>query len=215
MISTTPPEGCEEYEESIEYAWITHLRKLQRFTRRDDEPLKDKRQRSERLIDGMHEIAREIRDAIFPTLRRLAPSPAHATTELESGPVRKTVAQFMFPRSIKLEVLAGHHEELDQVCLVVPWATMREIGFEPDIVPTFAAEDVLLERRRLASGLYVYDFAVPVMDEKTAVVGKIVRPWVYTQQRFRRELEIHRQLMRLNLNPATKIPELIGELFHM
>lgn len=151
---------------------------------------------------------------VFPTLERLAPSPAPAASG--SDPVRNTVAEYLFPHRIrlelvtkngKLEVLSGHHEELDRIRLVVPWSAMCEIGFQLGSVPTFAAKDVSLGSRLLRGPLF--HVSVPGMDE--TAVGKLAPTMDYFQQSIRREMEIYGKLKKVSLDPETRVPEFKGE----
>ena len=212
LISTTPPEGCER-EGAIERSWIDRLWDLSRHIGVDHDDARLWEQ-----IKGEVEIAKQIRDVVFPTLERLAPSPTPAACEL--GPACNTVAEYLFPHRIRLElvtrngeleVLLGHHEELDRTRLVVSWNAMCEIGFEPGSVPTFAAKDVSLGSRVVMGPplMEVFDVSVPGMDQN--VVGKIICTMDDLQEDIKREMEIYGKLKKLSLDPEIRVPEFKGE----
>ena len=210
LISTTPPEGCER-EGAIELSWIDRLWDLSSHLGEDHARLVEQDQ-------GEMEIAREIRNAVFPTLERLAPSPTLAG-DSEPGPVQKSVAEYLFPSCIRLElvtkngeleVLSGHGEELDRKRMVVPWSVMGEIGFERGSVPVFDARDVLLGPRLVTSPLLMDVFDVSVLGAEERVVGKLGCAMDDSQQAMRREMEIYGRLRKSSLDFEARVPELKG-----
>jgi hypothetical protein len=69
MVSTDPPEGCQT-EAAIEEAWVTRLDELSWHDGSD-------RARLTEQWYGGDAIVREVASAVFPTLKRLAPSPPY------------------------------------------------------------------------------------------------------------------------------------------
>ncbi|KAL2128477.1 hypothetical protein VTI74DRAFT_9129 [Chaetomium olivicolor] len=212
LISTTPPEGCQR-EGAIELSWIDRLWDLSSHPG-------DVHTQLLRQIEGELEIAREIKDVIFPTLERLAPSTPAAS---ESSQVRNTVAEYLFPHRIslevvtkdgKLEVLPSHHEELDRIRIVVPWSAIREIGFEPGSVPTFAAHHVSLGSRLVVGPALMDVFNVSVLGIDKELVGKLGRTMGDFQHSIKREIEIYGKLRNLNLDPEIRVPEFKGLITH-
>ncbi len=211
LISTAPPEGCER-EDAIELPWIDRLWDLSSHDGQEQARLS-------KQVHDQAEIAREIRDVVFPTLKRLAPSPTFAAPSDSARPARHTtVAKFLFPHRIrlelvtkngKLEVLLGHHEELDWVGLAAPWSALGELGLDLGSVPTFAAEDVSLGSR-VVMDMDVFDVSVPEMSED--VVGKFECAVDPFQRSFKREIGIYGKLRNLSLDAETRVPELKGEI---
>jgi hypothetical protein len=87
-------------------------------------------------IDGLDEIERKMVDVVFPTLEQLAPVPM--PTLSPSNSAIKTIEEYLFPHRVKLEmvtkddkleVIAGHHKEMERVQRVVPWSEMGKSVF--------------------------------------------------------------------------------------
>ncbi|KAH6842289.1 hypothetical protein B0I37DRAFT_195284 [Chaetomium sp. MPI-CAGE-AT-0009] len=213
LFSTTPPEGYER-EEAIEPLWIDRLWDLSSH-------FGDVHAQVLEQVYGELEIAREIKDLVFPTFQRLVPGPSPAASEL--GRVQNTVAEYLFPHRIalevvtkdgKLEVLSGHHRDLDRARVVVPWDAVREAGVEPGSVPTFDAHHVSLGSRLVTTPAPpdVFNMSVVGMDHE--LVGKVAGNVGALRACIQREIEIYGKLNKLDLHPEARFPEFKGLITH-
>ncbi|KAK3291515.1 uncharacterized protein B0H64DRAFT_330262 [Chaetomium fimeti] len=176
LISTTPPDGYDS-QGAIEFLWIERLWDLSSHHSNVHAQLL-------RQLDGELEIAREIQDVVFPMFEHLSSS--STPTASESDRIGNTVAEYLFPHRInlevvtkegKLEVLSGHHEDLDRARIAIPWSAVREAGVEPG----------------------------------SEVVGKLGRSMGEFRVSMKREIEIYGKLKKLDLHPEARFPEFKGE----
>jgi hypothetical protein len=133
-------------------------------------------------------------------------------------PARQTIEAYLFPGSIKvelvtkdakLEVIDGHHLELEPHQRAVPWDQMGKLGFEPGSAPTFPAKDVML-RNRLVGGppMRAYEVSGPGIEEE--LVAKLACRFSFDQHLLVREMEVYGNLRRLDLDPEVRAPKLKG-----
>ncbi|KAL2171361.1 hypothetical protein VTG60DRAFT_3003 [Thermothelomyces hinnuleus] len=213
LMSNSPPEGYEQAG-GIEHLWMDRL--LDLSFHHGDVLTQLRRQ-----VEGELEVARELKDVVFPASERLVLAPAPAVPE--SSQARTNIAQYLFPHRIylevatkneKLEVLPSHHEDLDQSRILVPRSAISEVGFELGSLPSFAAHHVSIGSRLVVdpAPMEIFNVSVPGINEE--LVAKVAPRVGHTWHGIKREIEIYARLRGSQLDPEVRVPEFKGLITH-
>lgn len=210
LMSSSPPEGYKQAG-GIEHLWMDRL--LDLSSHHGDVLTLLRRQ-----VEGELEVARELKDVVFSAFERLALPPAPAVPE--SSQARTTIAQYLFPHRIylevatkneQLEVLPSRGEDLDQSRILFPRSAISEIGFELGSLPSFAAHHASIGSRLVVhpTPMEIFNVSVPGMNKE--LVAKVAPRVGDSWHGIKREIEIYARLRGSQLDPEVRVPEFKGD----
>ncbi|KAH6637290.1 hypothetical protein F5144DRAFT_620316 [Chaetomium tenue] len=119
LISDRAPEPYQPHSNSIEGAWVDVLEDASYHDGKDP-------QKTLQQLRMENEVERKMLEVVFPTLQELAPAP--------------TIEEYLFPNCVKLElvtkdgkleIIPGHHIDVERARYVIPWSEMEKAGFQP------------------------------------------------------------------------------------